>query len=84
MANTFIEAATQAPLQQLAAIPNYRWGSILAEALVAVLAWLVNYPILNPHLIVLLFDANTPSVIPVRIGSQGQRPILNSWSHSVA
>lgn len=54
MANTFIEAATLAPLQQLTQFRNYRWGLIFAEALVAVLAWLVNFPILNPHLIVSL------------------------------
>lgn len=54
MATTFIEAATLAPLQQLKQFRNYRWGLIFAETLVAVLAWLVNYPILNPHLIVSL------------------------------
>lgn len=54
MANNFIEAATLAPLQQLQQFRNYRWGLIFAETLVAVLAWLVNYPILNPHLIVSL------------------------------
>lgn len=54
MANNFIEAATLAPLQQLTQFRRYRWGLILAEFLVAILAWLVNYPILNPHLIVSL------------------------------
>jgi len=54
MANNFIEAATQGPTQQLTQFRNYRWGLIVAETLVAVLAWLVNFPILNPHLIVSL------------------------------
>lgn len=54
MANTFIEAATLAPLKQLQQFRNYRWGLIFAETLVAVLAWLIKYPILNPHLIVSL------------------------------
>lgn len=54
MANNFIEAATQGPIQQLTQFRNYRWGLIIAETLVAVLAWLVNFPILNPHLIVSL------------------------------
>lgn len=54
MANNFIAAATLGPIQQLTQFRNYRWGLIVAETLVAVLAWLVNFPILNPHLIVSL------------------------------
>lgn len=54
MANYFIAAATQAPLQQLAPFQHYRWGLIIAETFVTLLAWLVDYPILNPHLIFLL------------------------------
>lgn len=54
MAHIFIEAATLAPHKQLQQFKNYRWGLIIAEVLVAVLAWFFNYPILNPHLIISL------------------------------
>lgn len=54
MAYHIIEAATLAPLQQLQQLRHYRWGLVIAEVFVAVIAWLVNFPILNPHLIVSL------------------------------
>lgn len=61
MAITFIESAALAPLQQLKQFRNYRWGLIFAETLVALLAWLFNFPILNPHLIVSLLMLHTIS-----------------------